>query len=71
MKNEIDSQLGFGPMSTEIIEGIVKASAQLKKAFMLICTQNQIDWNGGYVNNWTTNEYVEHVNRVEEMIGIK
>ena len=31
MKNGIDSQLGFGPMSTEIIESIVKASAQLKK----------------------------------------
>lgn len=66
MKNGIDSQLGFGPMSTEIVESIVKASAQLKRALMLICTQNQIDWNGGYVNNWKTNEYVEHVNKLRK-----
>ena len=61
MKEIIDSKLGFGPMSPEIIEGVVKASSLLAQPLMLISTQNQIDWNGGYVNNWKTSEYVEYV----------
>jgi len=48
-------------MSPQIIEGIIKASSKLQKSFMLICTKNQIDWSGGYVNNWKTSEYVEFV----------
>jgi hypothetical protein len=61
VSDSIDSKLGFGPMSPEIIEGIVKASYELKEPFMLIGTKNQIDWSGGYVNNWTTKQYVEFV----------
>jgi hypothetical protein len=64
MRNSINSSLGFGPMSPEIIEGIVKTSVLLKIPLMLICTQNQIDWNGGYVHNWSTREYVKFVNRL-------
>lgn len=56
-----DSKLGFGPMSPEIIEGVIKASSLFTEPLMLISTQNQIDWNGGYVNNWKTREYVEYV----------
>lgn len=51
-------------MSPEIIEGIIKASSKLRKSFMLISTKNQIDWNGGYVNKWTTGQYVRFVNRI-------
>jgi hypothetical protein len=60
-KNMLDSKLGFGPMSPEIIEGVIKASSLLTQPLMLISTQNQIDWNGGYVNNWKTSEYAEYV----------
>ena len=66
MIKEIQSQLGFGPMSPEIIEAIIKASKILGKAFMLINTQNQIDWNGGYVNKWNTKQYVEYVNKIRK-----
>jgi hypothetical protein len=64
MKEIIDSKLGFGPISPEIIEGVIKASALLAQPLMLISTQNQIDWNGGYVNNWKTSEYVEYVHTI-------
>ena len=66
MYNGIKSRLGLGPMSPEIIEGIIKASSFLKKSFMLISTQNQIDWNRGYVNNWNTEEYVDFVNELKK-----
>lgn len=64
MSNKIDSKLGFGPMSPEVIEGIIKASSILKKPLMLISTRNQIDYDGGYINNWTTRQYVEFVNKI-------
>ena len=64
MVKNIKSQIGLGPMSPEIIEAVIKASSFLKKSFMLIGTKNQIDWNGGYVNNWTTKQYVEYVNKI-------
>ena len=64
MSSKIESKLGFGPMSPEIIEGIIKASSKLRKPFMLISTKNQIDWNGGYVNKWTTKQYVGFVNKM-------
>ena len=66
MNGKINSKLGFGPMSPEIIEGIIKASSELKRAFMLIATKNQIDWNCGYVNNWTTKQYVEFVDGIKK-----
>lgn len=66
MSSKIESKLGFGPMSPEIIEGIVKASSKLKKPFMLISTKNQIDYSGGYVNNWTTRQYVKFVNKMRK-----
>ena len=66
MLKEIDSKLGFGPMSPEAVEAIIKASSILKKSFMLISTKNQIDWNGGYVNKWTTEQYVNYVNKIKK-----
>jgi len=65
MTKNIDSKLGFGPMSPQIITGIIKASAKLNEPFMLICTQNQIDYDRGYVNNWNTKEYVNYVDKVK------
>lgn len=66
MNSSIDSKLGFGPMSAEVIEAVIKASLLLEKSFMLISTQNQVDWNGGYVNNWNTKEYVDFVDKLKK-----
>jgi D-tagatose-1,6-bisphosphate aldolase subunit GatZ/KbaZ len=56
----------LGAMSPEIIEGVVKASSMIKKPLMLISTQNQINFNRGYVNNWTTKEYIDFVNKLRK-----
>lgn len=66
MNEKINSKLGFGPMSPEIIEGIIKASSLLGKSMMLISTMNQINCKGGYVNNWTTNQYAEFVGKMKK-----
>jgi hypothetical protein len=55
-------KFGFGPMSTEIVEAVHQYSHEHSVELMLIASKNQIDYDGGYVNNWTTEQYVKRVN---------
>ena len=66
MTDNIKSKIGLGPMSPEIIEAIIKSSEILGKPLMLISTQNQIDWNGGYVNKWNTKNYVDFIKQLKK-----
>lgn len=47
----------LGPMSPEVIECAFKYSSDKNTPLSLIASKNQIDYNGGYVNNWTTHDY--------------
>lgn len=60
------SNLGVGPMSSEIIEAVFRFSEIENKPLMLISSQNQIDWDGGYVNNWTTIDYIGYINEMKD-----
>lgn len=51
------SKLGIGPMSSEIIEAVYQYSSIYSYPLMLIASKNQIDWSGGYVNNWNTRDF--------------
>lgn len=62
----INSNLALGPMSPEIVEAIFRASHYDRKELMIIASKNQVDYNGGYVNNWTTEQFM---NFVREMRG--
>ncbi|MBS3087444.1 class II D-tagatose-bisphosphate aldolase, non-catalytic subunit [Candidatus Pacearchaeota archaeon] len=57
----INSNLGVGPMSIEIIEAIFYASEESKRQLMIIASKNQIDYNGGYVEGWTTREFMNFI----------
>ena len=57
MDGKIKAKLGIGPMSTETIEAVFRFSHFHRNPIMLIASKNQIDYSGGYVNNWTTKEY--------------
>lgn len=48
-------------MSSEVIEAAFRFSEQSKEPLMLISSRNQIDYNGGYVNRWTTRQYTAFV----------
>jgi len=61
MMNKIKSKLGLGPMSTEIIEATFEYSNEHRQPLMVIASPNQIDYKGGYVNNWTTREFMTFV----------
>lgn len=60
------SKLGIGPMSEEIIEAVFRYSEKYSEPLMLIASKNQIDWDGGYVNNWKTSEYVKYINSLRK-----
>jgi len=60
----IQSNLGIGPMSSEIIEAVFRISNYYRRQLMLIPSKNQIDYRGGYVNNWTTKQFAEFVNEM-------
>lgn len=57
MKNPV----AFGPMSPEIVEAVFKYSHVTHYPLMLIASKNQIDYAGGYVNNWTTQSYMQYI----------
>ncbi|MBI5469862.1 class II D-tagatose-bisphosphate aldolase, non-catalytic subunit [Candidatus Kaiserbacteria bacterium] len=61
MAHRFNAKLAIGPMSSETIEATFRYSNFYRKELMLISTKNQIDWNGGYVNGWTTKEYMDYV----------
>ncbi len=53
----IRAKLAIGPLSSEIIEAVYRYSDRHGDELMLIASKNQIDFDGGYVNNWTTADY--------------
>lgn len=59
-------KLGIGPLSSEIIEAVFRYSEKRRVPLMLIASQNQIDWDGGYVNGWKTNEYMAYVGEMRQ-----
>jgi len=61
MYGKIRADLGIGPMSTEAIEATFRYSHYHRKQLMLIPSKNQIDAKGGYVNGWTTKQFMEFV----------
>ena len=65
--NQNKMHLCFGPMSPEAIEAVFRYSNFKRRPLMLIASKNQIDYNGGYVNNWTTKEYMDFVKKMKDM----
>ena len=62
----LKSNLGIGPMSSEIIESVYRYSNYYRKELMLIATKNQIDHDKGYVNNWSTIDYLKFIKLMRE-----
>lgn len=56
--------LGVGPMSKNCVDASIELAEQYKTPIMLIASRRQIDseqFGGGYVENWTTEQYVDYV----------
>lgn len=48
----------IGPMSKNVVDAVIDSDGD----FGFIPSRRQVDYNGGYVNNWTTGEFATYVN---------
>jgi len=53
----------IGPMSKNIVDAIIEWQSESKIPIGLIPSRRQVDWDGGYVNNWTTKEFADYIGR--------
>ena len=51
----------IGPMSKNIVDAIIDYSNDNNVHIGLIPSRRQIEFDGGYVNNWTTQEFCDYV----------
>ena len=59
--------LAVGPMSPEIVEAVFYYSNFYREPLMLIASKNQVDYVGGYVNGWTTKEYMQFIDEMRQL----
>ena len=65
--------LGVGPMSANCVDAAIDLANKYAIPLMLIATRRQIDseqFNGGYVNNWTTSKFANYVKTKDKNTNI-
>jgi hypothetical protein len=60
----------IGPMSKNIVDTIIEFCNETNSTISLIPSRRQVEWDGGYVNNWTTKEFTEYVKSKTDKILI-
>ncbi len=61
--------LAVGPMSKNCVDATIELSNKYNTPIMLIASRRQIDskyFGGGYVNNWTTEEFSKYVKKKDK-----
>ena len=61
----------IGPMSKNVVDTIIDFCNETNNYIGLIPSRRQIEYNGGYVNNWTTKEFSEYVTEKTNKIILK
>jgi hypothetical protein len=51
----------IGPMSKNVVDTIIEFCNETNNNIGLIPSRRQVEWDGGYVNNWTTQEFTEYI----------
>tara|TARA_R110000824_G_scaffold10866_1_gene47520 strand:+ start:19352 stop:20323 length:972 start_codon:yes stop_codon:yes gene_type:complete len=59
---KIEPKYFVGPMSKNIVDACIEFSNENETPLGLIPSRRQIDYNSGYVNNWTTDTFAEYIN---------
>jgi len=57
-----DIKFYIGPMSKNIVDSIIEFAEDTGNKIGFIPSRRQVDYDGGYVNNWTTEKFTEYVN---------
>ena len=53
----------IGPMSKNIVDAILEYIDETGNQIGFIPSRRQVDYKGGYVNNWTTEQFAKYVNK--------
>ena len=56
-----DIKYFIGPMSKNVVDAIVDFCNKTNNTIGLIPSRRQVEYDGGYVNNWTTEEFSKYV----------
>ena len=51
----------IGPMSKNVVDTIIEFCNKTENTIGLIPSRRQVEWNSGYVNNWTTSDLSSYV----------
>jgi len=51
----------IGPMTKNVTDAILEFSEETDNLIGFIPSRRQVEWDGGYVNNWTTQQFAEYV----------
>jgi len=51
----------IGPMSKNVVDTTIEFCNETNNNIGLIPSRRQIEWDGGYVNNWTTKQFSDYV----------
>ena len=54
----------IGPMSKNIVDAIMEFCDETNNKIGLIPSRRQVEWDGGYVNNWTTKDFSNYSNTI-------
>lgn len=57
----MESKYFIGPMSKNVVDTIIEFCNETGNKIGLIPSRRQVEWNGGYVNNWTTSDLTEYI----------
>ena len=71
MENFSDIKLCIGPMSKNVVDSIIDYVNDKNIKMILIPSRRQVEYNGGYVNNWTTEEFCSYVRNKTNNIYIQ
>ncbi len=58
-------------MSKNIVDTVIEYSNSFQLPFTFIPSRRQVEYNGGYVNNWTTKEFVNYVKSKGKYISVE
>jgi hypothetical protein len=62
----------FGPMTKNVVDTIIQFSLEHpEREFTFIPSRRQIEYNGGYVNNWNTKDFTKYVKEKNNKIIIE
>jgi hypothetical protein len=53
----------IGPMSKNIVDSIIEFCEETGHDIGLIPSRRQVEWNGGYVNNWNIKDFFAYINK--------